>query len=703
MGAVIYIVPILQANGFMTAAWMTSAGVVYVGLFFLSGVACFSVIPRAMTFDATELRYGLVGLLATTGIWGILKAGFFIVPHPFREATYLIGLVFGFATVWAWLYFASAYTGRRLHTNTTLRRLGVGVFLAVVIVKLTNPIHGLYFTTTELTTPFHHLAIDHGVIHWVSTSLSYTLAAIGLFMIFELYVGAEYDTRPLSIFTGLLALPVTLDLVAIMTPWLINLIYAPVGVAAFAIGAVYLFGDRLLAVGAAAQTTNASVIVDTNGRIRDFSNAAVSSFPELEGAVGEKLETVLPELADTRGRDGGVIERDGDDQSAYYFVSSRLMTIGNSTVEVFALSDITDSERQRRRLVQRERELAQRNELYRAIMAASFSFVFQIDLENRFRFVSPSAKEFLGYAPNELTGEPMSVLAPDEETLTEATGYFEEVARGESLQVRDLPIATRSGRTVYVDVRMVPIYEPSVDRDARTPDDIVAVQAMVRDATERRQQEGLISVINRVLRHNVRNKLTVINSRAEILAAELDGEAKSNADAIVQAGDRLLDLTESARHIEMNRGLSTELEAIDLALIVNESVAQLEERYPDIAVTTEIPETAVAETLPRIETALWELLENAAEHTGPQPTVDVTVVTTDEQIVITIADEGPGLPEDERQVLVDGREEPLVHGQSLGLYLAYWIITDIDGEIEAPRSQSGTTVTIRLPTASDSA
>lgn len=680
---------------------MTLAGVAYISVFFLSGVICFSVIPRARTLDNAELRYGLVGMLAATGIWGVLKAAFFIVPDPFREAAYTVGLVFGFATVWAWLYFASAYTGRQLHTNTTLRRLSVGVFLTVVTIKLTNPIHGLYFTTTERTTPFRYLAIDHGVIHWVSTSLSYMLAAIGLFMILDLYVGSEYDTRPLVLFTGFLGLPVFLDLIAIVTPELINFIYAPVGVAAFAIGAVYLFGDRLLSVGAATQTATIAIVLDRNGRIQEFSTAALSAFPELEGAIGEKLDTVLPTIAATRDSEETVVERTDDTQSTYYFVSSRSMTIGNSTVEVFALTDITDRERQRRQLIQRERELDQRNELYRAVMAASFSFIFRIDLENRFSFVSPSVEPFLGYEPEELTGEPISVLASDEETFREASTYLDEVKDGESVQIRDHPVATRAGRTVYVDMRAVPIYDPSVDRQTRSPSDIVGMQVMAQDASQRRQREGLISVINRVLRHNVRNELTVIRGNAEMLTAELDGAAKSDVEAIVRAADRLLNITESAQDIEANRELSPELETLDVVPIITRSIGQLEDRYPDTSVTTDIPETAVAETLPQIETALWELLENAAEHAGPQPSVEITVARSSELTVITIADDGPGLPEDEREVLANGKEEPLIHGQSLGLYLAYWIITNLDGEIAILGSESGTTITIKLPTTSD--
>lgn len=682
----------------MAEPWATPAGIVYIALFFSTGVGCLASIPRARTFTDIEVRYGLVGLLGLTGLWALFKAAFFIVPGPLQAATYIVGLVSGFGTVWAWLYFASAYTGRTLHRNPTLRRLGGTVFITITILKLTNPIHGLYFATTEMTTPFRYLAIEHGLIHWVSTSLSYVLASIGLFMIFELYIESGYDTKSLGALTALLALPVTIDLVAIATPQLVEFIYAPIGVAAFAVGALFVFGEQFLAVRTRAQGESATVVLDDEGRIQAYSSAAVSVFPELDGARGASLEDALPAVAATDEEDADqVLRRDGDDGPRYYLVSPSSMTLGESTVRVLAFSDVTESERQRRNLIQRERELDQRNELYRAMISASFAFVFQIDAEGTFGFVSPSVEEFVGYSPDTLNGEPISVLGPDGQAVEEAQDYFDRVVNdGEAIQVRDLPVQTRSGNTVYTDVRAVPIYEPSTAPDARTTNDIVGAQAMVRDASERRKREDLISVINRVLRHNVRNKLTVINGYAEILAADLDSDSASQADRILDASNRLLDLSESARRIESHRDLSPELEPLDVAPMIGELLAQLNEAYPEASVTAEIPETAVAETQQRIETALWEILDNAARHSGTEPTIDVDVTTTDEQILIGIRDEGPGLPEAEQQVLSSGEEGPLTHGQGLGLFLTHWIITNLDGEVSVTTSQ-GTSVEVRLP------
>jgi PAS domain S-box-containing protein len=682
----------------VTEPWVHPAGLVYLGLFSVSGLTCLLLIPRARTFENPDIRTGMVWLLGTVGAWGVLKAAFFVVPDPLREPVYTVGLVVGFATVWAWLYLCSAYTGRTLHTNTTLRRLGAGVYLTVVLVKLTNPIHGLYFTTREVTAPFSYLAIDHGVIHWGATGLSYVLSAIGLFMVFEMYVRSGYDTRPLGVLTAAIGVPVVLDLVARATPMLIDVIYAPIGVAVFAVGVTQVFAPRFLAVRDAVQSRGRSVFLDDSGRIRDYSPDAATTFPALAGATGERLEDVLPEVATALETDDRIFEHDAGSQTRYSLVSTSVTGVDESAAEVLTFTDVTAIERQRRQLSRRERELAERNEYYRAVLAASFAFVFRIDIDTRrFTFVSPAVEEFLGYTADELDGEPTSVLMPDEETSELAGEYLDETADGEAIQVRDFPLENSDGQTVYADIRTVPIYDPSTPDDAKTPDDVVGAQSMVRDATERRRREGLISVINRVLRHNVRNELSVINGYAEMLAADLDGEAASKADRIVDTADRLLNLSESAREIEASRDQSPDLEPVDLVPIVESSVQQLRERYPDASVAVDIPETAVARALPRVEIALWELLDNAAKHGGERPSIEVDVDATDDGVLVAVSDDGPGIPEIEREVLETGSEEQLVHGQGLGLWLAYWVVRNLDGELDVPGDVQGTCVTVRLP------
>ena len=671
--------------------------IAYAAVFFLSGVLCLLLIPRAKAFENAEIRTGLVWLLATTGSWGVLKTAYLLLPAPIAEPTYAIGLVIGFATVGAWLYFCSAYTARPFHRNPTLRRLSVAVFGLVAVVKLTNPLHGLYFTATEATDPFPHLAIEHGLLHWSATGLAYVLAAIGLFMLFELYIRSAYDTRPLSVLAGLIALPVVFDIIAVSTPRFINFIYAPIGVAIFAVGVLVVFQERLAAVSTALPDGTASVYLDDDRRIQDASEAARDLFPALEHATGKPIADVLPAVADHLESPGAILEQ--GDEPRYYLLETNPVRLVGSAAQVLTFTDVTELERTRRDLREKERELSTQNELYRAILSASFAFVYRVDTDRSLTFVSEPVAEVLGYDPDMLVGEPIDVVAPTDDVAEQARQYTDDVLAGEAIRLRDFPLQHRDGREVFVDIQVVPIYDPSVAESERTADDTVGAQGMVRETTDRHRREALISVINRVLRHNVRNELTVINGRAAMLAEELDGQPAASAEKIVAAGNRLLNLSESARKIEQSREQSPELASHDIVPMLETAVEQIEDQYPTATLSVDSPTEAMVLTKPRVTTAISELLDNAAKHSGDAPTINIKVTTDPDWVTVTIVDDGPGLPDGEREVLRTGAEDPLAHGSGLGLWLANWIVTTLDGDIEILDTVNGTTVEIRLPNA----
>ena len=326
------------------------AAIDYVAVFGFAALACLLSVARAREIEAPDVRRGLVWLLWTTGCWALFQIGFLVLPDPLQEPAYTLGLVLGFATVWAWLYFCSAYAGRDFHRNATLRRLGAGTFLGVVAVKLTNPIHGLYFTTRDASEPFAHMAIEHGLFHWAVTGLSYVLATVGIFVLFELYFESGYDTRPLGALTGLLALPVTFEVVAVRSDLFVDMIYAPLGVAVFVIGVLFVYERRFLAVQSTGEDDDAVVFLDDEGRIRDVTPAAVETFPALGGAVGDPLADRLPDVAAAVTNGEEVVAHERDDETRYYFVSTSAVTLGSSEGTLVLFSDVTTAERRRREL-----------------------------------------------------------------------------------------------------------------------------------------------------------------------------------------------------------------------------------------------------------------------------------------------------------------------------------------------------------------
>lgn len=293
-----------------------------------------------------------------TGGWAATHAGVLAVPGQLaKEVVYLIGLILGFSTVFAWLYFCSAYSDRTYHRRSSLRLVAVAFYAVVIAVKVTNPIHGIYFTTSFVQSPFPHLAIQQGIFHWVVTGISYTLAGIGMFALFETFAETEYDTAPLVVLVGLAGAPVVLDIVGYATPLLIDMIHAPLGVAAFALGVLFVFEDRFFAVQLTEGVEGATLFLGEDGRIREYNRAARRLFPDLDGAVGEPVEAV-PELAAAVGADSDVIDAHIDGDRRHYIVSENTFELGQGSIgRVIVFSDVTRIERQRRELERHDRQL----------------------------------------------------------------------------------------------------------------------------------------------------------------------------------------------------------------------------------------------------------------------------------------------------------------------------------------------------------
>jgi signal transduction histidine kinase len=161
----------------------------------------------------------------------------------------------------------------------------------------------------------------------------------------------------------------------------------------------------------------------------------------------------------------------------------------------------------------------------------------------------------------------------------------------------------------------------------------------------------------------------------------------------------LIDLSETAQKLEENLDSPPELEPIDVVPLVTRAATQIDEAHVAATITIDTSETAVAQSAPRLETAIWELVDNAATHAGDTPTVEVSVSVTDDAVVIRVLDDGPGLPEMEQSVLLSGDETPLVHGKRLGLWLVYWIVTSLDGDLDVLDGRPGAAIEIRLPAA----
>ncbi|EMA25853.1 histidine kinase N-terminal 7TM domain-containing protein [Haloarcula amylolytica] len=216
-----------------------------------------------------------------------------------------------------------------------------------------------------------------------------------------------------------------------------------------------------------------------------------------------------------------------------------------------------------------------------------------------------------------------------------------------------------------------------------------------QDITDEIRRERRLEVLNRFLRHNVRNESVVIQARAELLAAELDGDQADYAATIEQSVGRLVDSGEKARTLAEAGAGDAGLESVALADLATGVVESARDGHSG-SVAVEIPGSLQLTTQPALlEILLANLVENALQHV-PDPVVTVSAAVDGDDVVLTVSDNGPGVPEHELGVLERGRETDLNHGSGIGLWLVRWTATTLEGDLDFDTSD-GTTVTVRLP------
>jgi signal transduction histidine kinase len=221
------------------------------------------------------------------------------------------------------------------------------------------------------------------------------------------------------------------------------------------------------------------------------------------------------------------------------------------------------------------------------------------------------------------------------------------------------------------------------------------------DITDKKRREERIQVLNRVLRHNLRNELTGAKGYTQLLA-EAPTEAPEIAAQVDTHLDKLLEIGAKAQQIERMLEVDREVaEPTPLVTVANDAIAEVRST-PETALTAEqvtvsIPAKHSLSVNPAIlKAVLTELVENAVQH-GERPNITIEFRAAENALVVT--DTGPGIPDLEIEVLELAEETPVKHGQGLGMWLIKWGVDRLGGTIDIEASSAGTEVTIALPAA----
>ncbi len=327
-----------------------------------------------------------------------------------------------------------------------------------------------------------------------------------------------------------------------------------------------------------------------------------------------------------------------------------------------------------------------------ALFAGNADATLMIDGRGRIEAANAAAKQLLGYGPGELAGRDIADLF-DGQNDTDFPACIELVDdKVPKPYWPDRSVRHYAGHAVAVDIALGVMNLPDGQH----------VLMMMRDIAERKSVERLKDDFLATISHELRTPLTSVVGALGLLR-------KASADTLPDSASRLIEIAEnnSRRLIRLVNDLLDiekigsgrmrfERAPLDLVAVADAAIDGVrgvaDARMVRIERIAQHPPLIVQGDHDRLLQVLANLLSNAVRVSPAGGLVSVEVAQRDAQVVVTVDDAGPGIPEEfngrifERFAQASNGADG---GSGLGLAISRDIVTAHDGRISFGRSPAG--------------
>ncbi|CAI50812.1 sensor box histidine kinase (plasmid) [Natronomonas pharaonis DSM 2160] len=327
-------------------------------------------------------------------------------------------------------------------------------------------------------------------------------------------------------------------------------------------------------------------------------------------------------------------------------------------------------------------------------VAATNEATFITDSDGTIQYVNQAFEELTGYTAEEAVGRDPSLLNAGRQDETFYEKLWETITAGDVWQ-ETLWNQTKTGEYYQADQTIVP-----VTNDQGEIRNFVAIQTEI---TRDEIREQVLQVLDRVLRHNISHTVMKISGFASELEADLDAqEGREAVEQIQSAATDLESISERIRPVvELFHGAYEDTPWTKDRLAMAIGAAQ--EAYPDadIVVDNRMSADELIANGEAVSIALMEAIENAVKHSDQaSPTVEITLRSDKNppRLYLSIADDGPGAPTEAWDIVQSGVETQLSHTTGIGLWIVYWTIAAVGGNVTmTDNDPRGAVVEMEIP------
>ncbi|RLI57580.1 MAG: hypothetical protein DRO93_10470 [Candidatus Thorarchaeota archaeon] len=352
---------------------------------------------------------------------------------------------------------------------------------------------------------------------------------------------------------------------------------------------------------------------------------------------------------------------------------------GKPSFALAVILDITEQKRARKALEQEQEKL-------RAIASASIDAIVIVDSHAVVTFWNRAAERMFGIAEADAIGMEIGKLIVPEDRRPVFTERFRNVSR----QMEDA--------RVMIEVRLQrangDVFPAELVAGRVSHGTDMRIVALIRDISgrkieerRRQQQHKELQLYASILRHDLKNDVSILLANIELARALLDSGRQDEIEEVLSSSETVCN---RMANVLRAFGRPSDHKVVDLIEIVRESVNRARKTYKSLQIEVKIPKQSppmqvIGSTL--LPMVIENLIGNAVFHSKSEVKVTITIERTNDTALVRVIDNGPGIPDRIKKHLFE--KGISTSGGGMGLYLSREIMRALGGDLKLESSEVG--------------
>lgn len=321
-------------------------------------------------------------------------------------------------------------------------------------------------------------------------------------------------------------------------------------------------------------------------------------------------------------------------------------------------------------------------EFYQVLVENAAEGMLTIDEESNIVYANPAVEDILGYGPEELEGSSKMKIIPERLRPVHAEAlrtYVESGERNVDWDGIELPALHKDGHEVPT---LISLREHRHDGKRY-------FTGIIRDISERRKREEELSEqlsqleeFAEFLAHDIRNPLSVAQGYTELAREQHDAP---EMEQVAAALDRIDDLVDDVLALSRNGRYIGATETVDVERSAHVAWRHVDTGAGTFGIDDDLGTIEADES--RFREFLGNLFGNAIDHAGDAVTVTMGALSEDDGFYV--ADDGPGIPSDERDRVFERGYTTHDDGTGYGLSIVRQIVHAHGWTIDVTESETG--------------